>query len=302
MMNLSTFATFFISCITCFTCPENWSYETSSGECVQTSFAIVCTGNSLVVVAKVEDLYFNLPANQEPNTRLQIGSCTGNIGPTRRLYIESFDLDECNPVKEEQNEGIKLTWEVTGSPISGFDDVYKYEASCHIWSEGGEDEIENIEMVSVAPDINAALENAEPAEITSELNLEFFEDQARSIVLATASIGKKIYGRLSGAGLPENSEFYLENLVSYENLDRTGNSFHIVKDFCKTTLLEFAPSNGELLLSTNKVLDFEFNAFAFDTTTTFYIDVNTKICLFTDNTVDVSSCTPTPSCSDGYSL
>ena len=301
-MKLPTLASFFISSCTCFTCPENWSYESTSGECVQTSFALVCTGNSLVVVAKVDDLYFNLPANEEPNTRLQIGSCTGNMGPMRSRYIESFDLDECDPVKEEQNDGIKLTWIVTGTPISGFEDIYKYEASCHIWSEGGQDEIENIEMVSVAPEINAALENTEPAEITSGLHLEFFEDQARTIVLATTEIGSRIYGRLTGAGLPENAEFYLENLVSYDNSDRSGNFFHIVKDFCKTTLLDFAPSSGDLLLSTNKVLDFEFNAFAFDSTMKFYIDANTINCLFTDNTVDVSSCTPTPSCSDGYAL
>ena len=301
-MSRFNLATFFFSSFTCFTCPENWNFEISSGECVQTSFALVCTDNSLVVVAKVKDLYLNLPANQEQNTRLQIGSCTGNKGPTNSLYIESFDLDECDPAKETENEGVKLTWEVTGTRISGFEDVYKYEASCHIWSEGGQDEIEKIEMVTIEPSRIAAIDNAEPAEITTRLNLEFFEDDARTVILTRTTIGKKIFGRLTGAGLPPNTEFYLENLISYENSARTGNFYHIVKDFCKTTLLDFAPSTGELLLSTNKMLDFEFSAFSFDTTGTFFIDANTKICTFTNSTVDVSSCVPNPSCSSGYSL
>ena len=96
-------------------------------------------------------------------------------------------------------------------------------------------------------------------------------------------VGKLIYARLSVPNLPINAQFYLENLISYDDESRSGNSYHIVGDFCKTTLLDFEPTDGSVLISSgdSKELDFEFRAFIFQTTGTFYLDGTIRVCTFT---------------------
>lgn len=109
------------------------------------------SGNSLVVVANVKDIYLDLPSNQESNARIQIGSCTGSNAPFMTRFVESFDIAECDPTIEAIDDGVLLTWEVTGTSISGFDDVFKYTASCEIWKDGSEAFDEGFEGVTVAP-------------------------------------------------------------------------------------------------------------------------------------------------------
>jgi hypothetical protein len=152
-------------------CPTNWLYEASSGECKQTNIALICTGNSLVVVAKVDDLYLILPENDESDTRLQIGSCTGKMGPLERRYIGQYTLDECEPEVTAREDGIKLTWEVTGTSVSSFDDVFKYSASCEIWTDGSEfkEVAGDFELVTVQQDSIAEIVAAQSQKVKNDL-------------------------------------------------------------------------------------------------------------------------------------
>ncbi|CBY23533.1 unnamed protein product [Oikopleura dioica] len=151
-MKFSIFAFLFIKESFCFTCPKNWQYESSSGKCMQTGLAIICTEDSVVVVAEVDDLYFKLPKQNEADTRLQIGSCIGQTGPFFSRYVEVFGLDECNPTLTADYDGIKAAWEVTGTSIAEFKDVYKYSLSCLIRTNL-EEEVINIEGVTDEPNL-----------------------------------------------------------------------------------------------------------------------------------------------------
>ena len=282
-------------------CPTNWLYEKSSGECKQTNIALICTGNSLVVVAKVDDLYFNLPTNDETKTRLQIGSCTGVMGPLQRQYVSQYTLDECEPEVTAKDDGIKLTWEVTGTPVSGFDDVFKYSASCEIWTDGSKSKeaVGEFEGITVEQDLIAEIVASESQKvkpifsisktylkISDIATLELFEDSARTVPITSSQPGKTVYARLTGTSLPANAEFYLETLTLFEQSARIGHSYEIVSDFCKTELLHFAPIDGNYLLSNEKVLDFEFSAFSFSPFGTFYLDGLIRVCTFSGMVAD----------------
>ena len=86
--------------------------------------------------------------------------------------------------------------------------------------------------------------------------------------------------------MPVNAEFYLETLTLFEQSARIGNSFDIISDFCKTEILYFAPMDGKYLLSSERVLDFEFSAFSFSSIGTFYLDGLIRICTFTGMVVN----------------
>ena len=68
-------------------------------------------------------------------------------------FVESFDISECDPTIAAIDDGLLLTWEITGASISGFDDVFKYTASCEIWRDGSETVDEGFEGVTVAPSL-----------------------------------------------------------------------------------------------------------------------------------------------------
>ncbi|CBY23532.1 unnamed protein product [Oikopleura dioica] len=302
-MYFEIFLVFFIRGSFADLCPANWLFEEISGECKQTNIAVVCTGNSLVVVAKVDDLYFNLPTNKESDTRLKIGTCIGATAPMRSQYIARFSINECEPEIAVKDDGIVLSWEVSGTSVSGFSDVFKYMASCEIWTDGSDKKAAEGEFEGITVD------KAIIAEIVSESNkisdiasLELFEDSERATPITSSEPGKTVYARLTGTSLPVNAEFYLETLTVFEKSARIGNSYDIISDFCKTEILYFAPMDGNYLLSSVRVLDFEFSAFSFSSIGTFYLDGLIRICTFTDGVVDVASCTPNPSCGDGYTL
>lgn len=163
-MYFELFLVFFIRGSFADLCPANWLFEEISGECKQTNIAVVCTGNSLVAVAKVDDLYFNLPTNKESDTRLKIGTCIGATAPMRSQYIARFSINECEPEIAVKDDGIVLSWEVTGTSVSGFGDVFKYSASCEIWTDGSEKKAAEGEFEGITVD------NAIIAEIVSESN------------------------------------------------------------------------------------------------------------------------------------
>ena len=145
-MQFSVFAIFLFEASLCFTCPKNWQYESSSGKCKQTNLALICTGDSVVVVAEVDDLYYNLPKHKESETRIRIGSCMSQTGPLHSRYVEFFLLNNCDPTVEADKNGIKATWEVTGTAIDGFNDVYTYSLSCSVKTslEGQAQDIQGI--------------------------------------------------------------------------------------------------------------------------------------------------------------
>lgn len=163
-MQLSIFAFFILEATFCFTCPKNWQYESSTGECRQTSLALICTGDSVVVVADVADLYFNLPQQDESDTRLQIGSCIGQTGPFHSRYVEFFHLNDCDPIVEAEEDGIKATWEVTGTAIDGYNDVYCYSLSCLIRTNL-EAEVSDIQGVDDQPDLVLQSSNTESNQV-----------------------------------------------------------------------------------------------------------------------------------------
>ena len=119
------------------------------------------------------------------------------------------------------------------------------------------------------------------SKISDIATLELYEDSERTTPMTSSQPGKTVYARLSGTSLPENAEFYVETLTLFEQSARIGNSYEIVSDFCKTDLLHFDPIDGNYLLSSDGVLDFEFSAFSFSAIGTFYLDSLLRVCTFT---------------------